>query len=239
MRACIVLFLAALLAAPLLAGPDSPLKTAVRMFQSPAPGDREQGSRVAERELRRLLKPLLDAMKHADPEVRRRARESILALVPCHDRAPETKQERNLRFQLAQAAAAQQVRVRLVPGARVGWANNWQKADVQKAQDALVRELLRKNAEDHVKGQVAQKALGLTGTFTRVGNKKSFKVQGVAKGSPAAKAGVRAGDLLLALNGRPLETHADFRAAVDPRRGWSGANLMLVRGAAALTLRVP
>ncbi|MHC4958732.1 MAG: PDZ domain-containing protein [Planctomycetota bacterium] len=238
MRACVLLFLAALLAAPLLAGPDSPLVTAVRLFKSGAPGEREQGSRVADRELRKVLKPLLDAMKDADPEVRRRARQSILALVPYHDREPETKGERDARFVLAQAAAVQQVRVRLLPGKRLV-APGWRPANVQKAQDAVLRELLRKNAADNVKGQVAQKALGLAGAFTKVGKNKGFKVQAVTKGSPAAKAGVRAGDLVLALNGRALKTHADFRAAIDPRRGWSGAKLMLVRGAAALTIVVP
>ena len=39
-------------------------------------------NRLAERELRKLLAPLLKAMKGDDPEVRRRARRSILSLVP-------------------------------------------------------------------------------------------------------------------------------------------------------------
>ncbi len=52
------------------------------LFRSPDAGTRAAGSQLAERELRRLLAPLLEALKDGDPEVRRRARRSILSLVP-------------------------------------------------------------------------------------------------------------------------------------------------------------
>ena len=238
MRVRTVLFLSALLAAPLLAGPDSPFDAAVRLFRSPAPGDRDQGSRIAGRELRRVLRPLLVAMKDADPEVRRRARESILALVPNHDRGePEVQHQHNLRVQLAQAAAWQGVQLQLRRG---GVVLQQPGLKLVNPQGKVLQELLRKEAARNVKGQVAQKALGVVGTFTNTKDgKKAFKVKSVAKDSQAAKAGVVAGDLIIAINGRPVHAQADFHAAIDPRRGWSGAQLMLVRGGAMLILRAP
>ncbi len=71
---------------PLQAGDPADLNTAVEMFRSPHPAVRAEGTKIADRELRKLLAPLLKAMEDPDPEVRRRVREAILALVPFHDR---------------------------------------------------------------------------------------------------------------------------------------------------------
>ena len=74
---------------PLQAGDPADLNTAVEMFRSPHPAVRAEGSKIADRELRKLLAPLLKAMEDPDPEVRRRVREAILGLVPHHGREPE------------------------------------------------------------------------------------------------------------------------------------------------------
>ncbi len=74
---------------PLQAGDPADLNTAVEMFRSPQPAVRAEGTKIADRELRKLLTPLLRAMKDPDPEVRRRVREAILGLVPHHGRVVE------------------------------------------------------------------------------------------------------------------------------------------------------
>jgi HEAT repeat protein len=76
------LAVALLLSVPLTAGDKPSLEKAVELFRSPDAGQRAAGSQLAERELRKLLAPLLKAMEDDDPEVRRRARRSILSLVP-------------------------------------------------------------------------------------------------------------------------------------------------------------
>ncbi len=76
------LAVALLLSVPLSAGDESSLEKAVELFKSPDAGQRAAGSQLADRELRKLLAPLLKAMEDDDPEVRRRARRSILSLVP-------------------------------------------------------------------------------------------------------------------------------------------------------------
>ena len=100
---CLVLLFA--LCLPLQAGDPADLNSAVEMFRSPRPAVRAEGSRLADKQLRKLLAPLLKAMKDQDPEVRRRVREAILGLVPNHGREPETQKERVNRFALAQLQA--------------------------------------------------------------------------------------------------------------------------------------
>ena len=90
---------------PLQAGDPADLNSAVEMFRSPRPAVRAEGSRIADKELRRLLAPFMKALKDPDPEVRRRVNEAILALVPFHDREPETRKQRGNRLALAQAQA--------------------------------------------------------------------------------------------------------------------------------------
>ena len=64
-----------------LAGDASPLDRAVEKFKSRNPAERDAAQKELDTELRRMLAPLLKAMQDPDPEVRRRARESLLALI--------------------------------------------------------------------------------------------------------------------------------------------------------------
>ncbi|MHC4958051.1 MAG: hypothetical protein ACYTGN_06710 [Planctomycetota bacterium] len=66
----------------LVAGEKSMLEVAVERFSSQHLAVRDQGSRDASREVRRLLKPLLVALEHSDPEVRRRARAALRMELP-------------------------------------------------------------------------------------------------------------------------------------------------------------
>jgi C-terminal processing protease CtpA/Prc len=91
------LAVALLLSVPLTAGDKSSLEKAVELFRSPDAGKREAGSQLAEREVRRLLAPLLKALKEDDPEVRRRARWVLLSLMP--DGTPESRETRDAAIQ--------------------------------------------------------------------------------------------------------------------------------------------
>ena len=68
MRALYLVLLFAL-CLPLQAGDPQDLDRAVEMFRSPHPAVRVEGSKVADKELRKLLAPLLKAMEDPDPEV--------------------------------------------------------------------------------------------------------------------------------------------------------------------------
>ncbi len=77
-----VLAVVLLLSVPLAADEVSSLRSAVKLFRSQDAAQRTLGSQRVDRELRRLLAPLLEALRDEDPEVRRRARRAILSLVP-------------------------------------------------------------------------------------------------------------------------------------------------------------
>jgi sigma-B regulation protein RsbU (phosphoserine phosphatase) len=66
-------------------------------------------------------------------------------------------------------------------------------------------------------------SLGLTGAFTRA--ERAMRVVEVEPAGPADRAGLRAGDLILAVNGRTLETQVPFWDAVD--RGQPDASVVL------------
>ena len=66
-----------------------------------------------------------------------------------------------------------------------------------------------------------------------------LRVAAVVPGSPAERAGLRAGDVLVAVDGRPLATIGDLAAllgAFDPYAG--GADVTLLRGGERTTVRV-
>lgn len=110
------LAVALLLSVPLTAGDRSSLEKAVELFKSQDAGQREAGSQLAERELRRLLAPLLKAMEDDDPEMRRRARRSILSLVPgeVEKEKPTARVRANTVFRFGEI---QPVHVKQIPAA--------------------------------------------------------------------------------------------------------------------------
>lgn len=63
-------------------------------------------------------------------------------------------------------------------------------------------------------------------------------VRGVEEGSPAAEAGVRAGDLLVSANGRALAGADDLFAALDALEGSAALTLVAVRGVEEVTVEV-
>lgn len=227
MRA-LYLVLLVLLCLPLQAGEAPELERAIGMFRSPDVALRAQGTEVANRELRRLLAPFLAALKDPDPEVRRRVREALLALVPFHERATETPQQQLNRLRQAQLQALQgwrRVNVRpQLPRPRI----NIQPAQ-QKALDALRRAALLNNKANAQKGQAVLTKMGVTGNFVQIGRRKGFQVTAVKKDSAAAKAGLLVGDMLIGVNKVDLAGYETFLKAMDPRMGWRGTKLQLLR----------
>ncbi len=231
MRALYLVLLIAL-CLPLQAGDPADLNQAIAMFRSPHPAVRAEGSKLADKELRRLLAPFMKAMEDPDPEVRRSVKEAILSLVPFHDREPETTAERQTRLQRAQVAAlkAWQVQInkkRVVRFPRV----QVQPLQQKKLLDAIKRQRVIQNANLQKAASVLGK-FGVTGNFIQLPNAgRGLRVNRVLKKSHAEGAGLLQGDTILSVNGEVFANYEVFLKALDPRRGWSGAKLKVLRGA--------
>ncbi len=202
---------------PLQAGDPADLNTALEMFRSPDPEVRAEGTKIADRELRKLLAPLLKAMEDPDPEVRRRVRESILALVPFHDREPETQKG---------------------PANRPGWRRL--RLGLLRGQLQVNKQRIINLLDIQVRAIVIEdKKFGVTGTFIKVANVgRGLRVNRVLKGSAAEQAGLLNGDTILSVNGTAFMNYEALLKALDPRRGWSGAKLKVMRGARIFEITV-
>ena len=216
-----VLYLVVLitLCLPLQAGDPADLDSAVEMFRSPHPAVRAEGTKIADGELRKLLAPLLKAMKDPDPEVRRRVREAILGLVPHHGHEPEREPD--------------------LVNARVFI--KWAKF-VNKGKFVIQNKNIRFvfwNGKIQTAAAVVGK-FGVTGKFIiRVANAgRRLRITQVLKGSAAEQAGLLKGDTILSVNGTALSNYEVFLKALDPRRGWSGAKLKVARGARIFEITV-
>ena len=186
---------------------------------------RAEGSKIADRELRKLLAPLLKAMEDPDPEVRRRVREAILGLVPHHGREPEWEPG------LVNARAF------------IKWAKFVNKGQliIQNKNNAamgigILGVIQNKNVQKAAK--VVGK-FGVTGKLIKIVNAgfRGLRVNRVLKGSAAEQAGLLKGDTILSVNGTAF-TFEVFLKALDPRRGWSGVKLRVMRGARIFEITV-
>ncbi len=234
-----VLYLVVLvtLCLPLQAGDAADLSQAVEMFRSPHPAVRAEGTKIADRELRKLLAPLLKAMEDPDPEVRRRVRGAILALVPFHDREPETQKER-----------ANRLAGRLWPlwgqfnKQRIVRMPRFQMQPLQQKNLFYGQLVIQKAALDVLvipnTAQAVSK-FGVTGKFIKVANAgRGLRVNRVLKGSAAEQAGLLKGDTILSVNSTAFTNYKALLKALDPRRGWSGAKLKVMRGARIFEITV-
>ncbi|MHC4817641.1 MAG: PDZ domain-containing protein [Planctomycetota bacterium] len=211
MRATI---LALLLSLPLLAGDRSPLARAVELFESPDAGQREAGSQLAGRELQKLLAPLLAALKHDDPEVRRRARRAILALVPGEVEKEDQRIPPLLRQQAAQLRGRQLFLQRFA---------QHQEATAQ----ALAKLAQRRNQARENEGAAALAAFGVSGkTRRRAPLQPGFLVKRVKPKSLAARLGLRTGDIIVNVDGRATSWPRDFASVED----WKHVRLVVLRG---------
>jgi len=214
MRALAVVLL---LSVPLTADDTSSLRRAVELFRSPDAGKRGAGSQLAERELRKLLAPLLEALNDKDPEVRRRARRSILSLVP-----GEAEKD----------AARKPVTVAVIGlGGGAGGAFRGRRGrrafKAVRAASPPLQPTQKQRAEISRRGFRLLAGLGMRWkTLWRAPRMPGFRVNEVKKESPAARMGLRKGDLIVRVAGEDVTRVRGIRRALD----WSRTTLTVYRG---------
>jgi C-terminal processing protease CtpA/Prc len=202
-----ILALALLLSVPLSAGDEASLAKAVALFKSPHAAQREAGSQLADRELRKLLAPLLEAMKDNDPEVRRRARRSILSLVP----GEVEKDARGTKPQTRGRAVLLALK------------------DRRKMERAL-QGFMKGEAERGQKGRQLMGGFGIKGRTRRQAPlMPGLSVAQVREESPAARIGVRTGDLVVRVNGTAVTRVGDFPRALGDKPDWSRITVTVLR----------
>jgi S1-C subfamily serine protease len=94
-------------------------------------------------------------------------------------------------------------------------------------------------AEEFPDALVDQLALELIGTELRQRRDGGFMVMGVRSGSGAERIGIRAGDLLLAVNGRGLSDGEALRRSILELRGRDRALIVVQRGNGRYNVAVP
>jgi len=214
MRALAVVLL---LSGPLVADDPTSLQRAVELFRSPDAGKRGAGSQLAERELRRLLAPLLEALRDKDPEVRRRARRSILSLVP-GEAEKDAAQAPSFVSVIGIGGGA--------GGAFRGRAGRRAFKAVRAASQPL-QPTQKQRAELSRKGARLFAGLGLHWkTRWRAPRMPGFSVEKVEMDSPADRLGLRQGDLIVRIDGKDATRVRDIGEAPD----WSRATLTVYRG---------
>jgi C-terminal processing protease CtpA/Prc len=217
--------LALLICVPLRAGDRSPLQEAVELFASPDAGKRAVGSQMADRELRRLLAPLLEAMETNDPEVRRRARRAILALVP-----EAADPELTLDAAMRQRAASEQAMWKGMAAARAQAV----RIQLERKRDQLdAREVRRLLDGFGVEAELFRGVI-VIGPATIAGGYRVLKVNDL---SHAAHAGLRPGDFILRVQGEPARSPAALLAALGPKPDWTKVRLDVLRRGELLELR--
>jgi len=218
--------LALLICVPLRAGDRSPLQEAVELFASPDAGKRAAGSQMADRELRRLLAPLLAAMETKDPEVRRRARRAILALVPEAADADLTAEAAR-----RQRAASE----RAMWKAKAAWRAQAVQVRLEKKRDELEAQAVRRLlARFGVEAQLFRGVI-VIGPATIAGG---YRVLKVSDGSHAALAGLRPGDFILRVQDESARSPAALLAALGPKPDWTRVRFDVLRRGELLELQV-
>lgn len=204
--------------APLLAAGEVDLAGAVEMFRSDDADVRDEGSRHVDRFLRESLAPLVRAFGDSDPEVRRRAREAFLALLPA--RPPEEPGGDDETDALLAGA--------FVPGVGRGRArlvNN----------DGLVVRLEVDDAEENR----GERLLGVSRmpvvdpafrAQLRLAAGRGFFVLQVEPDGNGAKPGLRRFDIVTTLNGAPVKDGASLLAALGEAPDLGRVRLGVLRG---------
>ncbi|MDH3593081.1 MAG: PDZ domain-containing protein [Planctomycetota bacterium] len=208
----------AVLVAPLAAGE---LEDSVERFRSDAADERDAGSVAAHRIVRAHLKPLLDAMGDPDPEVARRARAIVLSLIPRqpNEPAPAATPVAGGRVIFVQGGAGrQQVMVNFVNG-RINVVNG-----------NAGNELNRFGALGHALPD------GLARRQLRVPAGRGFAVTGVTVRSAAKKLGLLTHDIVVRVDGKPVLTAKQFKAALGEEKAWPKRKLRVLRGGKVVEL---
>ena len=239
MRARLLVPALFLLCLPLRAGDPSGAENAIALLKSPDLAARNEGTRLMDKEMRRLLAPFLKAMKNEDPEVRRRVAQALLALVPHHDRELASPQQQGPN-------AARQVR--LVP-AGVGKALFFPLGMQRKVnffpfgmQPKVI--IVPKAGQVRVvlaaQGKPYFKQLGVTGVWIGpLFQLTGFQLTQVLPDGVAAKAGLKVGDMIVSVNGTATKSIKSITKALTAKKGWAGAKLEVRRGVKTIEITLP
>ena len=65
---------------------------------------------------------------------------------------------------------------------------------------------------------------------------KGLKLSGVSQGGPAEQAGLKAGDVIVELNGKKIENIYDYTYAIDTLKIGKVASIVILRGTERLSL---
>ena len=213
------LALALILSVPLAAGEKSELAQAVDKFGSDRAAVREAASRSVQRLLSKTLAPLLEAMRSSDPEVARRARRAFASMLPAEKK--EAKEE-------PQSAGAGQVII-------IGGQNRQQIRFVLNKGKGGAFQLVQfpggQQNEDLKKFGV--EGTPVTDTLLRkqlgLALGRGFAINRVAGGTPAAALGLQQHDVVLMVNGRPVQRAEQFVKALGDQRNWKTARARVLR----------
>jgi serine protease Do len=102
--------------------------------------------------------------------------------------------------------------------------------------ESIQIEAVAEKIPDNVAEELTKRRLGLPVEGSSTGG---YAVKGVRKSSPGARIGLKRGDLLLAINGMPLEDPAALRGAMLNLRGRERALVVVQRGPGRYHLTIP
>ena len=220
-------FLLLLLCLSLSAGNSHPLDAAVKSFSSDELAERQAATRTVRRHLEAALAPLLAAMKSDDPEVARRAREALEGLLPrskkpINDGIPGEVINKGGWIQIAQGGA--QIRF-LIKG------QNGRLVVQGGAQQKKIAALMTKyGLQGHACVQVlVRKQLGLA-------EGRGYVVTRVDRRLAANRAGLRAHDIILSIDGKPVLQPAAVVAALGKQMTWGGKKFRVMRAGKVVSL---
>ena len=102
---------------------------------------------------------------------------------------------------------------------------------------AVPIDLAAKSAEAIVQGKPIQTGyLGVTPSLTTAGGQNGALIQEVAPNSPAAKAGLRPGDLVTTIDGKPVENYSEMVASIRSHQPGDKVTLGVTRGGNETTI---
>jgi len=186
-----------------LAGDMDSLEEATKQWASDSAEERDFASRVVALYIRRELAPLVAALKSDDPEVRRRARDSLEGLLPPRPpeiRAPQQQIPQMGAMIINNGGAAQQLKFVL---------QNGQMVLVQAQGDA--RQLKEKGITGRTfDDPVARAQLGIA-------EGRGYAVLSVARRGHAARLGIQTNDILISIDGRPVMQDDDVAKGLGAR----------------------
>jgi len=102
---------------------------------------------------------------------------------------------------------------------------------------AVPIDIAAKSAAAIVKGEQVQIGyLGVTPSLTTTGGRDGALIQEVAPDSPAAKAGIQPGDLVVSVDGKAIENYSEMIAAIRAHQPGDKVTLGIVRGGSETTI---